>query len=81
MKIVARRAGAVLCALACGLTQGAENSSGTIEKGSFHLSRDARGITGLANPHHPFNAQMLPHGQRFGLAVKFKRRIWVRGLP
>ncbi len=72
MKTVARRAGAVLCALACGLAQGAEKPTGVFETGNFRLSYDARGITGLANPHDPFNAQMLPREQRLGLAVKFK---------
>jgi len=45
---------------------------GKIEKGSFRVSYDDRGITGLANPQDPFGAQMIPPGQRLGLTVKFK---------
>src|ERR1051325_9827228 len=64
-------AGAIFILL-LGLAHGAENTAGTIEKGDFRLSYDERGITGLANPHDPFGAEMLPRGQRLGLTVKFK---------
>jgi hypothetical protein len=60
-----------MCLLVLGVGYAAENS-GTIEKGNFRLSYDDRGITGLANPHDPFGAEMLPRGQRLGLTVKFK---------
>jgi hypothetical protein len=35
-------------------------SSGTIEKGDFRFSYDERGISGLANPHDPFGATLMP---------------------
>jgi hypothetical protein len=60
-----------LCFLGFGLAYGAEKS-GIIEKGNFRLSYDERGITGLANPHDPFDAEMIPPGQRLGLTIKFK---------
>lgn len=72
MKSIACRIAATLCSLMLGLAQGAEKSAGTIEKGSFRLSYDERGITGLANPQDPFSAEMLPGGQRLGLTVRFK---------
>jgi hypothetical protein len=61
-----------MCWLALGLAQGAEKSAGTIEKENFRLTYDERGITGLANPHDPFGAEMIPQGQRLGLTVKYK---------
>jgi hypothetical protein len=66
-----------MCSLVVGLAQGAEKS-GTFEKGNFRLSYDERGITGLANPHDPFGAEMLPRGQRLGLTVKFRTEdgVW-----
>jgi hypothetical protein len=62
----------IVCWLGLGLAHAAEKSVGTIEKGSFRVSYDERGITGLANPQDPFGAQMIPPGQRLGLTVKFK---------
>lgn len=61
----------------CGLlwlatASAAENSSGQIEKGDFRFSYDERGITGLADPHDPFGAQIVPQGQRLGLTVHFR---------
>ncbi|HLX70022.1 MAG TPA: DUF5695 domain-containing protein [Verrucomicrobiae bacterium] len=50
----------------------AENSSGQIEKGDFRFAYDERGITGLADPHDPFGAQIVPEGQRLGLTVRFR---------
>lgn len=46
--------------------------AGEMEKGDFHLKFDERGINGLANPHDPFGAQILPQGQRLGLTVRFR---------
>jgi hypothetical protein len=61
------------CFLALAAGHCAQNpASNTIEKGSFRISFDERGITGLANPHDPFGTQMLPPGQRLGLNVKYK---------
>jgi hypothetical protein len=72
MKALVRRALGLACSVAVFLAQGAEKSTGVLEKGDFRLSYDERGITGLANPHDPFGAEMLPRGQRLGLTVKFK---------
>src|SRR5437660_12599033 len=72
MKAIACRISGVICSIVVGLAQGAEKSAGTIEKGSFRLSYDERGITGLANPQDPFGAEMIPPGQRLGLTIKFK---------
>lgn len=62
----------------CGLlglatVRAAENSVGQIEKGDFRFAYDERGITGLADPHDPFGAQIVPQGQRLGLTVRFRR--------
>src|SRR5436190_10271126 len=72
MKTIACRAAAVVCALAFALAHAAGESTGKIEKGNFRLAFDERGITGLANPHDPFGAEMIPRGQRLGLTVKFR---------
>src|SRR3954464_25948 len=72
MKAVACGVVGVMCSLTVSLAQDAEKSFGTIEKGSFRLSYDERGITSLANPHDPFGAEMIPRGQRLGLTIKFK---------
>jgi hypothetical protein len=37
-------------------------AGGTIESGNFRFSYDERGITGLANPHDPFGATLVPAG-------------------
>ncbi|HXS69017.1 MAG TPA: DUF5695 domain-containing protein [Candidatus Polarisedimenticolia bacterium] len=50
----------------------AQETKGEITRGDFHLTFDERGITGLANPHDPFGAQILPMGQRLGLTVRFR---------
>lgn len=61
----------VICCLMVAMAQSAEKS-GTIEKGNFQLSYDEHGITGIANPHDPFGAEMLPRGQRLRLTIKSK---------
>src|ERR1041385_1568329 len=43
--------------------------------GSFRIAFDERGISGLANPHDPFGAQLISSGQRLGnsrLCRKFR---------
>jgi hypothetical protein len=50
----------------------AEISAGRIQKGTFDVSYDERGITGLANPSDPFKAQMLAREQRLGLSVRYR---------
>jgi hypothetical protein len=50
----------------------AESPGGTIEKGNFRFSYDARGVNGLANPNDPFGAQIVPQGQRLGLTVRYR---------
>ncbi len=35
-------------------------SGGTIAKGDFSFAFDERGVSGLANPHDPFNATVMP---------------------
>jgi hypothetical protein len=69
MKAIALQLTGFVCLLGLGLVQGAEKS-GAIEKGNFRLLYDERGITGLANPHDPFGAEILPRGQRLGLTIK-----------
>ena len=49
-----------------------QSSAGQIEKGDFRFDYDERGVTGLANPHDPFGAQILARGQRLGLNVRFR---------
>src|SRR5579871_6428859 len=62
-----------LCGLLGLATVGAaEDPSGRIEKGDFRFAYDERGITGLADPHDPFGAQIVPQGQRLGLTVRFR---------
>jgi hypothetical protein len=72
MKPIAYLIVGVVCTVAPRVARGAENATSTIENGSFRLSFDERGVTGLANPADPFGAEMMPRGQRLGLAVKFK---------
>src|SRR6266446_10780163 len=43
-----------------------------IERGNFRLTYDERGVTGLANPHDPFTAQILSPGQHLGLIVRYR---------
>ena len=40
--------------------QPAAPAGGTIEKGNFRFSYNERGISGLANPHDPFGAALMP---------------------
>lgn len=61
----------------CGLlglasVRAVEDSPGRVEKGDFRFDYDERGITGLADPHDPFGAQIVPQGQRLGLTVRFR---------
>lgn len=46
--------------------------AGVLEKGSFRLTWDDHGITGIANPMDPHGAAMIAPGQRLDLAVKFR---------
>src|SRR6516165_686635 len=62
-----------LCSLlGLATTSAAENSPGQVEKGDFRFAYDERGITGLADPHDSFGAQIVPQGQRLGLTVRFR---------
>src|SRR6185437_1618047 len=73
MKAFSRVSVFFLCSLlGFGTTVPAENNSGEIEKGDFHFAYDERGITGLADPHDPFGAQILPRNQRLGMTVRFR---------
>lgn len=49
-----------------------ESFGATLEKGNFRINYDARGITGLANPHDPFDAQIVPQGQRLSLLLRYR---------
>ncbi len=62
----------LVCFLGIGLLRAAENSSGAIERGNFLFLYDDRGVTGLANPHDPFGAQIVPTGQRLALVVRYR---------
>lgn len=62
----------LFCALGFVVDAAAQETKGEITRGDFQLKFDERGITGLANPHDPFGAQMLPQGQRLGLTVRFR---------
>ena len=42
------------------------------EKGDFRFDYDEHGVIGLADPHDPFGAQIVPRGQRLGLSVRFR---------
>ena len=44
----------------------AQVASGIMEKGSFRFTYDERGISGLANPHDPFGAVLVPAGPQGG---------------
>jgi len=44
----------------------AQTAAGTVEKGNFRFTYDERGISGLANPHDPFGATLMPAGGRGG---------------
>jgi len=65
-------------------TQTATRSSlATIEKGDFRFSYDERGISGLANPHDPFGATLMPSaasGARTPGAGQNRSRVPVIGL-
>src|ERR1051325_2719685 len=62
---------ALLCSLALPLSA-AEVQDETIEKGDFRFAYDERGVVGLANPHDPFGAQIVPRDQRLSLAVRYR---------
>jgi hypothetical protein len=62
----------VFALLAFTPARAADTVSGTIEKGDFRISFDERGVIGLANPHDPFEAQIVPRGQRLGLTVRYR---------
>jgi hypothetical protein len=40
--------------------------------GNFRLTYDEHGVTGLANPHDPFDAELLAPGQRLGLRLRYR---------
>ncbi len=44
----------------------AQVASGAMEKGNFRFTYDERGISGLANPHDPFGAVLVPAGTQGG---------------
>lgn len=62
----------IACFVGAVPSRAAEASEGAIEKGAFHVDYDEHGITGLANPNDPFNAQMLARGQRLDLIVRYR---------
>src|SRR5512146_2098496 len=45
-------------------SQASQTSGGTIEKGNFRFVNDERGVSGLANPHDPFGATLVPIAAR-----------------
>ena len=58
----------ILAAVLLGMPQaaGTQGVAGTIEKGDFRFAYDERGISGLANPHDPFGATLMPAGAAAG---------------
>ena len=52
----------ILVAALLGMPQaaGTQAAAGTIEKGDFRFTYDDRGVSGLANPHDPFGATLMP---------------------
>jgi hypothetical protein len=59
-------------ALSSGLVVGAtELAARQLDAGSFRIAYDLHGVTGLANPKDPFEAQLLASGQRLGLVVRY----------
>jgi hypothetical protein len=52
-----------------------EGTAGIIEKGDFRFHYDQRGISGLANPHDPFGATLMPpeRAGRRGAAATARR--------
>jgi len=46
--------------LAVPQSAGTQGAAGTIEKGDFRFNYDEHGISGLANPHDPFGATLMP---------------------
>jgi hypothetical protein len=62
MSIRAIICGAVLILAVSPLPHRAQNPAGpgVVEKGDFRFSYDERGISGLANPHDPFGATLMP---------------------
>ena len=53
-------------ALAAPQVPGTKVAPGIIERGDFRFSFDERGISGLANPHDPFGATLMPSGAGSG---------------
>ena len=53
-------------ALAAPQVPGTKVAPGIIERGNFRFSFDERGISGLANPHDPFGATLMPSGAGSG---------------
>jgi len=45
-------------------SQASQASGGAIEKGAFRFVYDERGVSGLANPHDPFGATLVPIAAR-----------------
>jgi hypothetical protein len=45
-------------------SQAAQPGGGTIERGNFRFVYDERGVSGLANPHDPFRATLVPIATR-----------------
>jgi len=43
-----------------------------IDKGSFRISYDDRGVTDLAHPQDPFGAQILAAGKRLGVTIRWQ---------
>jgi hypothetical protein len=69
-----RRGAAALACLTLVLSFGVlavEAVTNQIERGSFRVTYDELGVTGLANPRDPFGAQMIASGQRLGLIVRY----------
>jgi len=49
-----------------------EAATNQIEKGSFRITYDELGVTGLANPRDPFGAQMISPAPRLGLIARYR---------
>src|SRR5215472_6225325 len=62
------------CCLTSIIHSGAAENSGSIENGDFRLTYSESGVTGLANPHDPFGAEIVPQGQRLGLTARFRSK-------
>jgi hypothetical protein len=49
------------------------DTSNELERGAFRITYDEHGVSGLANPKDPFDAQLLARAQRLGLVVRYKQ--------